>query len=223
MKLHLVSMEQGTHIAGGNFRPDLQVTHLDSTGKRYLADVTMVDVSSTAYLTDASKIPGAAAAKAEARKTREYRSKIDGIRTKVLSAAVELSGRSGLRYSGWQWPYQQRKDGMLMASLPIVGNAEYALLRKGRRFTKRSMRFVNICEMRCQVKSRAGEMASVAAWELPVRRAAERSSGRASSSLLVEVSHAGEAAPGAWEAQRVRSAAAAPSGNGRRSDTSASD
>ena len=45
---------------------------------------------------DASKNPEAAAAKAEARKTREYRSKVDCIRTKVLHAAVELSGRSGV-------------------------------------------------------------------------------------------------------------------------------
>ena len=34
---------------------------------------------------------------------------------------------------------------MLMASLPIVGNDEYALLRRG------GMRVVNNCEMRCQV------------------------------------------------------------------------
>ena len=52
-----------------------------------------MDVSATVYRADASEIPGAAAAKAEARKTREYRSKVDGIRTKVLPAAVELSGR----------------------------------------------------------------------------------------------------------------------------------
>ena len=88
-------MEQGTQSQGGTFRPDLQVTHLDSTGKRYLVDVTTVDVSAAVYRADASKVPGAAAAKAEARKTREYRSKVDGIRTKVLPAAVELSGRWG--------------------------------------------------------------------------------------------------------------------------------
>ena len=92
---HTESMEQGTQSQGGTFRPDLQVTHLDSTGKRYLVDVTTVDVSATVYRADASKVPGAAAAKAEARKTREYRSKVDGIRTKVLPAAVELSGRWG--------------------------------------------------------------------------------------------------------------------------------
>ena len=76
---HTESMESGTQSQGGAFRPDLQVTHLDSTGKRYLVDVTRVDVSATVYRADASKIPGAAAAKAEARKTREYFSKVDGM------------------------------------------------------------------------------------------------------------------------------------------------
>ena len=31
-----------------------------------------------------------------------------------------------------------------------VGNDEYALLQNGQWFPKRSIRFVNICEMRCQ-------------------------------------------------------------------------
>ena len=54
-----------------------------------------MDVSAKIYRAEASTTPGAGAAKAEARKSREYRSKVDGIRTKVLPAAVELSGRWG--------------------------------------------------------------------------------------------------------------------------------
>ena len=68
--------------------------HLDSAGKRYLVDVTGGCLL-TVYRAASRKTPGAAAAKAEARKTREYRSKVDGMRTKVLPAAVELSGRWG--------------------------------------------------------------------------------------------------------------------------------
>ena len=82
-------------LQGEVFRPDLQVTHLDDSGKRYLIDVTTVDVSCKTYRSEASKIPGAAASKAEARKTREYRSKADGKMTVVLPAAIELSGRWG--------------------------------------------------------------------------------------------------------------------------------
>ena len=77
------------------FRPDVQVTHLDNTGKRYHVDVTTVDDSAKIYRAKASTTHGAGAAKAEARKSREYRSKMDGMRTKVLPAAVELSGRWG--------------------------------------------------------------------------------------------------------------------------------
>ena len=54
-----------------------------------------VDVSCKTYRSEASKIPGAAASKAEARKTRECPSKADGKMTVVLPAAVELSGRWG--------------------------------------------------------------------------------------------------------------------------------
>ena len=82
-------------LQGEVFRPDLQVTHLDDSGKRYLIDVTTVDVSCKTYRSEASKIPGAAASKAEARKTREYRSKAYGKMTVVLPAAVELYGRWG--------------------------------------------------------------------------------------------------------------------------------
>ena len=92
---HAESLEQHVYPQGEINRPDLQVTHLDNTGKRYLVDVTTVDVSAKIYRAEASTTPEAGAAKAEARKSREYRSKVDGIRTKVLPAAVELSGRWG--------------------------------------------------------------------------------------------------------------------------------
>ena len=92
---HAHNLDPRAQPQGEVFRPDLQVTHLDSTGKRYLIDVTTVDVSSKTYRADASKVPGAAAAKAEARKTREYRSKANGRMTVVLPAAIELSGRWG--------------------------------------------------------------------------------------------------------------------------------
>ena len=54
------------------------ITHLDTTGIRYLVDVTTVDVTAASYRLAASQEAGAAARKAEARKTREYRSKVDG-------------------------------------------------------------------------------------------------------------------------------------------------
>ena len=54
-----------------------------------------MDVSSKTYRADASKVSGAAAARAEARKTREYRSNSDRRMTVVLPAAIELSGRWG--------------------------------------------------------------------------------------------------------------------------------
>ena len=43
----------------------------------------------------ASKCHGAAAAKAEARKTKDYKSKVDGIQTQLIPAALELNGRWG--------------------------------------------------------------------------------------------------------------------------------
>ena len=95
---HAHNLDPRAQPQGEVFRPDLQVTHLDSTGKRYLIDVTTVDVSSKTYRADASKVPGAAAAKAEARKTREYRSKADGRMTGGAACSdriVCLSGRWG--------------------------------------------------------------------------------------------------------------------------------
>ena len=78
-----------------HFRPDLQVTHLDTSGKRYLVDVTTIDVTAASYCNGASKCHGAAAAKAEARKTKDYKSKVDGIQTQLIPAAFELNGRWG--------------------------------------------------------------------------------------------------------------------------------
>ena len=91
---HAENLEQHMHPQVEIFRPDLQVTRLDKTGKQYLVDVTTVDVSAKIYRAEASTTPGAGAAK-EARKSREYRSKVDGMRTIVLPATVELSGRWG--------------------------------------------------------------------------------------------------------------------------------
>ena len=67
---HTHSLDQtARQLQGEVFRPDLQVTHLDDSGKRYLIDVTTVDMSSKAYRTEASRIPGEAASKAEEPKT----------------------------------------------------------------------------------------------------------------------------------------------------------
>ena len=38
-----------------HFRPDLQVTHLDTSGKRYLVDVTKIDVTAASYCNGASR------------------------------------------------------------------------------------------------------------------------------------------------------------------------
>ena len=123
---HAESLEQHVHPQGEIFRPDLQVTHLDNTGKRYFVGVTTVDVSAKIYRAEESTTPGAGAAKAEARKSREYRSKVDGIRTKVLPAAVELSGRWGegmiqLFKMAVASATKDRKEEMLTATLPIAG------------------------------------------------------------------------------------------------------
>ena len=69
--------------------PDLQITHLDDSGKRYLVDVTTVDVTAAMYCAAASRNSGAAAATPEGRKVREYKSKVDGKTT------FEMSGRWG--------------------------------------------------------------------------------------------------------------------------------
>ena len=46
---HTESIGHERQSQGGTFRPDLQDTHLDSTGKRYLVDVTTMEVSATLY------------------------------------------------------------------------------------------------------------------------------------------------------------------------------
>ena len=58
-------------------------------------DVTTIDVTAASYCNGASKCHGAAAAKAEARKTKDYKSKVDGIQTQLIPAAFELNGRWG--------------------------------------------------------------------------------------------------------------------------------
>ena len=60
-----------------------------------LVDVTTMDVTASSYRQRASTQPGNAAAQAEGRKTREYKSKVDGMVTKLIPAAVELSRRWG--------------------------------------------------------------------------------------------------------------------------------
>ena len=74
-----------------HFRPDLQVTLLDTSGKRYLAAATTIDVAAASYCNGASKCQ----AKAEARKTKDYKSKVDRIQTQLIPAAFELNGRWG--------------------------------------------------------------------------------------------------------------------------------
>ena len=54
-----------------------------------------MDVTAATYRIDASKETGAAARKAESRKVREYRSKVDGRHTHLIPAAIELNGRWG--------------------------------------------------------------------------------------------------------------------------------
>ena len=63
--------------------------------RRYLVDVITVDFSAAIYRVDVSRKPGAAAAKAERRKTREYESKVDGKTTPLFPATLEMSGRWG--------------------------------------------------------------------------------------------------------------------------------
>ena len=83
----------GDEVTKGRvFRPDLQVIHLDTSGVRYLVDVTTVDVTAATNRGVASKKAGVDAAKAEGRKTREYKSKVDGRTTQLIPAAFELCG-----------------------------------------------------------------------------------------------------------------------------------
>ena len=80
---------------GERFIPDLEVIHLDDPGRRYLVDVTTVDVTAATHRVDASRKPGAGAAKTEGRKAREYKSKVDARTTPLFPAAIEMSGRWG--------------------------------------------------------------------------------------------------------------------------------
>ena len=90
---HAPKVDSGAQ--GEFYTPDLQMTHLDNTGTRYLVDVTTVDVTAATYRIDASKETGAAAGKAESRKLQEYKSKVDGRHTHLIPAAIELNGRWG--------------------------------------------------------------------------------------------------------------------------------
>ena len=49
--------------------------------RRAILDVTTSDVTAASYCNGASKCNGAAEAKAEARKTKDYKPKVDGIQT----------------------------------------------------------------------------------------------------------------------------------------------
>ena len=94
--MHVLPHAPGDEVTKGRvFRPDLQVTHLDTSGVRYLVDVTTVDVTAATNRGTASKKAGVAATKAEGRKTREYKSKVDGRKTQLIPAAFELCGRWG--------------------------------------------------------------------------------------------------------------------------------
>ena len=54
-----------------------------------------MDVTAITYRQGVSVQPGRAAQQAEGRKSREYKSKVDGMVTVVIPAAFELSGRRG--------------------------------------------------------------------------------------------------------------------------------
>ena len=107
-----------------HYRRDLQITHLDTTGIRYVVDVTTVDVTAASYRLGASQEDGAAARKAEARKTREYRSKVDGRKIRLIPAAVELNGRWGDgMVSLFNYPLNPSKYGPIVSinkRMPIV-------------------------------------------------------------------------------------------------------
>ena len=109
---------------GERLIPDLEVTRLDDSGRRYLVDVT---VTTATYQVDAGQKAGAAAAKAEGRKTREYKSKVDGKTTLILPAAIEMSGRSGeglvSPFQKREFPWLRRKGRTQLASLLQYGRA----------------------------------------------------------------------------------------------------
>ena len=90
---HLPDTEQPGKQQSEQYIPDLRITHLDDTGKRYLVGVTTVDATAATYRAAASRNPGTAVATAEGRKVREYESKVDGKTT--VPAAFEMSGRWG--------------------------------------------------------------------------------------------------------------------------------
>ena len=92
---HPPDAEQPAKQQGERYIPDLQITHLDDSDKRYLVDVATVDVTAATYRAATSRNPGAAATTAEGRKVREYESKVDGRTSVLIPAAFEMSGRWG--------------------------------------------------------------------------------------------------------------------------------
>ena len=129
---HAESLEQHVHPQGKSLgRISISKSHtLITLANDILVDVTTVDVSAKIYRAAASTSPGAGAAKAGARKSREYRSKVDGMRTIVLPAAVELSGRSGeamIQQFKMAVAFPTKEGKMLTATLPIAGKDALAL------------------------------------------------------------------------------------------------
>ena len=59
-----VEFKRYSKLQGERFIPDLEVTHLDDSGRRYLVEVTTVEITAGTYRVDASRKPGVAAAKA---------------------------------------------------------------------------------------------------------------------------------------------------------------
>ena len=83
----------------------------------------------------ASKYHGAAAAKAEARKTNDYKSKVDGIQTQLIPAAFELNGRRGdglLLLFKTIVALATKKSEMITAYLRRTGNDDYPLWQEQR-------------------------------------------------------------------------------------------
>ena len=88
---HTHSLDQtAQQLQGEVFRPDLPVKHLDDSGKRYLMDVTTVDVSSKTYRTDASRSLGRQHLKRKRGKPLEYRTKADANMTGVFKRPCDL-------------------------------------------------------------------------------------------------------------------------------------
>ena len=117
------------------------ITHADATGMRYLVDVTTVDVTAASYRLVSSSKPRSWSS-SEERKTREYRSKVDGRKTQLIPAAVELNGKWGdgkvslFKKVVALATREGRNEGVCFAritaaNLQIAGNGESVLRRRG--------------------------------------------------------------------------------------------